>query len=59
MLHIMYHMVQQKKEYFITVRVNEKMYIEISSLASEMEEGNISRFIRNLLKTVIKNAKNL
>ena len=47
---------QQKKEYFITTRVTEEMYIKISKIASEMEEGNISRFIRNLLKTVIKNS---
>jgi len=36
--------------------VSEEMYIKISKIASEMEEGNISRFIRNLLKTVIKNS---
>jgi len=45
-----------KKEYFITVRVDEEMYIKISNLAAEMEEGNISLFMRKLLRTVIKNA---
>jgi len=44
------------KDYFITVRVNEEMYIAISKLAADMEKGNISKFIRNLLKRVIKNA---
>lgn len=46
-------MVPQKKEYFLTTRVTEKMYIEISRMTSEMEEGNISRFIRKLLKKEI------
>lgn len=54
----MSHMVQQKK-YFITIRVDEKMYIDLSKLASEMENGNMSKFMRNLFKRVIKNAKNL
>lgn len=47
------------KKYFITVRVKEEMFIELSKLASEMEEGNMSKFIRNLFKRVIKNAKDL
>ena len=47
------------KEYFITVRVKEDTYVEISKLASEMEDGNISKFVRNLFKRVIKNAKNI
>ena len=42
------------KKYFITVRVEEKMYIEISRLAAEMENGNISKFVRKLLKRAIK-----
>ncbi len=47
------------KEYFISVRVKEDTFVEISKLASEMEGGNISKFVRNLFKRVIKNAKNL
>lgn len=50
-------MVQQmRKKYFITARVTEEMYMKISNLASEMEDGNISKFLRKLLKTVIKNS---
>ena len=45
------------KKYFIGCRVTEEMYIEVSKLASEMEYGNISKFLRKLLKRVIKNAK--
>ena len=42
------------KEYFITVRVKEQMYIKISRLAAEMENGNISKFVRKLFKRAIK-----
>ena len=45
------------KNYFITVRVKEEMFIELSNIASDMEEGNMSKFLRNLFKRVIKNAK--
>ena len=48
-----------KKEYFIAVRVKEEMFVELSKLASEMEDGNMSKFMRKLFKRVIKNAKDL
>ena len=47
------------KNYNVTFRVDLKMWGEINKLASEMEGGNISRFMRKLLKRVIKNAKDL
>ena len=53
----MSHMVQQKKEYFITIRVDEKMYSDVSKLASIMEKGNISEFTRETFERMIKNAR--
>jgi len=53
----MSHMVQQKKEYFITIRVNLEMYTDISKLASIMEKGNISEFGRETFERMIKNAR--
>ena len=46
-----------KKEYFISFRVTEKEYSDISKLAAYMEEGNMSRFARNTFKRMIEYGK--
>lgn len=57
MQHVL-HKVQQimEKDRFITVRVSDEMYIQLSRLASEMTGGNISKMLRKLFKRLIRHA---
>ena len=47
------------KKKFITVRVDESLYNNAKKLADDIEDGNISKFIRNILEVMIENAKEI
>lgn len=45
------------KSFTICFRVNGKMYRDILTLSSILEDGRISKMIRKTMKVVIKNAR--
>lgn len=46
-----------KKEYFIGCRVTEEEYSNLGKLMDAMEYENASKFLRKMIKTMVKHAQ--